>query len=382
MRVDPIRVLHVVPDLVPYGLEKVVANLVGARDASRYEITVASLYGSTEGTLGAELEAHGARVVYLDKKRGFDVRMFPRLTKLFRQLRPHVLHTHNYVLRYTLPASAGAGVQAMVHTIHNVADREVDRLGTWLQKLAFRGLVHPVAIAEEVSSSYERVYRLPRPVLIPNGIDVNEFAGQRHARASIRRELGYGENDLLFLCAARFFPQKNHRTLLEAFAASHAQNAHLLLAGDGTLQGELEQQVRTLGLADRVRFLGRRDDVPALLSASDAFVLASLWEGNPLSVMEAMAAGLPVAVTGVGGVPELVVNEHSGLVVSPNDAAALTRAMDRLAADAGLRARLGANAAARAHALFDHREMVRSYEALYETLLPVDGNRGARAVIA
>ena len=98
--------------------------------------------------------------------------------------------------------------------------------------------------------------------------------------------------------------------------------------------------------------------------------------------MEAMAAGLPLAVTAVGGVPELVVNEASGLLVPAGNTPALAHAMDRLASDGSLRTRLGMQAATRARALFDHRGMVRSYEALYETLLPVVGNRGARAAIA
>lgn len=377
-----IRVLHVVPDLVPYGLEKVVASLVASRDAARYEVNVVSLYGNSSESLGAALEAEGARVFYLEKNRGFDRRMFPRLARLFREVKPHVLHTHNYVLRYTLPASIGFRIPAMVHTIHNVADREVDRLGLWLQKAAFRGWVEPVSIAEEVSATYERVYKLPRPVLIPNGIELQGFGRNDNARQQVRRELGYDDSDLLYICAARFFPQKNHRTLLQAFAAGAVRHAHLLLAGDGVLQGEVERQALELGISSRVRFLGRRDDIPALFSASDAFVLASLWEGNPLSVMEAMAAGLPVAVTAVGGVPELIVHEHSGITVPAGDVAALSTAMCRLAEDAPLRTRLGEQAALRAQERFGHGRMVRAYESLYEKLLPGYSNGGMHAAVA
>jgi glycosyltransferase involved in cell wall biosynthesis len=304
------------------------------------------------------------------------------LHQLFGELRPDVVHSHNYVLRYSLPAALASRVPAMAHTIHNVADREVDRMGVWLQKLAFRSLVTPVAIAEEVVNSYQRVYRLPRPALIPNGIAVNDYSDCRRHRARIRKELGYTSDDLLLICVARFWPQKNHHALLEAFARGPVRHAHLLLVGDGALQPDLERQATALKVSDRARFLGRRDDIPALLGASDAFVLASLWEGNPLSVMEAMSAGLPIAVTGVGGIPELAIDEVSGLIVPPGDEARLTSAMMRLIERPELRESLGRNAAVRAMARFDHHAMTRAYESLYETLLPEARQRRAYAAVA
>jgi glycosyltransferase involved in cell wall biosynthesis len=382
---NTIRVLHVVPDLIPYGLEKVVASLVERRDAQRFDITVASLYSTPGGTLGDEIEAHGGRVISLGKRPGFDPRMFSRLRGVFRQVQPHVIHSHNYVLRYTLPAAIGLNTPAMVHTIHNVAQHEVDRVGVWVQRAAFRSRVHPVAIAQEVADSYERVYNLPRPTLIPNGIGVGEFATCRDNRTQLRAELGYGPADLLFICVARFFPQKNHKLLLESFAQSQAAklpHAHLLLAGDGSLEQETRELAQALGIAHRVRFLGRRSDIRALLGASDAFVLGSLWEGNPLSVMEAMAAGLPIAVTAVGGVPELAIQGVSGLIVPPANAAALAGAINQLTADPALRQRLGAAAALRALARFDHRQMALAYESLYESLLPAAASRGEYAAVA
>ena len=376
------RVLQIVPDLVPYGLEKIVASLARLGDRERFEMSVASLYGDTPEGMGQELSAAGVKVFFLDKRRGFDPRMYPRLSQVFRAVRPHVIHSHNYVLRYTLPATLGVPIPAMVHTVHNVADRETDRVGVWLQQRAFRSLVCPVAIAGEVAASYQRLYRLPRPVLIPNGIAVEDYAPDPVRRQRYRRELGYSPEELLFICLARFYPQKNHKTLLEGFAAGPGRlpAARLLLAGDGDLREAAEAQARSLGIADKVRFLGRRDDVAALLGAADAFVLASLWEGNPLSVMEAMAAGLPVVVTSVGGVPELVEHERSGILVPPGDAQALSAGMMRLAADSFLRQSYGASAAKRAKERFDHRVMVRAYERLYEQLLFGESMRGADAV--
>ena len=364
------RVLHVVPNLVPDGLERMVANLATGTNRRHFQVFVASLYSEQPGSLAAALESEGVRVFHLGKRRGLDLRMFGRIDKLLAELRPDIVHTHNYVLRYTLPPTLRRGTPVRVHTIHNVADREVDRLGVWTQRLAFRGWVVPVVIAEAAAASFERVYRLSRPPLIMNGIEVARYRAGNGARDQWRQREGFCADDVLFICAARFFPQKNHRALLQAFAAGPARLPHcrLVLAGDGYLGPELEQQARNLGISGRVRFLGRREDIPDVLRGCDVFALASLWEGNPLAVMEAMAAGLPSVVTAAGGVPELVASGVHGMVVAPGDVAAMADAMLRLAEAPELRKAMGDAAAEHARSKFDVRRMVEAYESLYEQL--------------
>ena len=378
------RVLHILSDLVPYGAERVVATLAAQGSRDRFEVAIASLYAEGAETLAAPLRREGIRIFHLDKRRGFDPRMFYRIFGVLRELRPDVVHTHNYVLRYVLPPALLHNPPVMVHTIHNVAHREVDRFGRWLQSRAFLRRVHPVVIAEEAAISYERVYRLPRPPLIRNGIAVARYSSAAVSREEWRARNGFSSDDLLFICVARYYPQKNHKTLIEAFASGPAKisGARLLLAGDGVLRGDLERQARTLGIAGKVHFLGRRDDIPELLAACDVFALASLWEGNPLSVMEAMAAGLPAVVTAAGGVPELVATEEQGIVVPPGDASALSAALMRLATDPAMRRAMGTAAAQRARTEFDDRNMVEAYESLYDKLLsaPVERRAGDLAI--
>src|ERR1035438_4964371 len=134
----PMRVLHVTPDLVPYGLENMIAGLVRTLDHSIFESSIVSLYAESEGGLEPELRAGGIRVFHLNKKRGLDLRMYPRLARVVREVRPAILHTHNYVLRHDYPVAFVTRIPAAVHTIHNVAEREVDRLGLALQRFAFR----------------------------------------------------------------------------------------------------------------------------------------------------------------------------------------------------------------------------------------------------
>jgi glycosyltransferase involved in cell wall biosynthesis len=376
-----IRVLHVVPNLMPAGAERMAATLAIRTDRRRFQASVASLYDDEPGSLSPELAAEKIRVFHLGKRPGFDFRMFDRFRRLICELRPNVVHTHNYVLRYTLPATLIHRTPALVHTVHNLADREVDRLGRWIQWMAFRGCVAPVVIAEAAAESFERVYGMKRPPLIMNGIDVAHYGNATPSREDWRKRESFASSDLLFVCAARFSTQKNHAGLLRAFALGPARlpQCRLVLAGDGDLRGDLEKLALELSIGSQVRFLGRRDDVPAILGACDIFVLASLWEGNPLSVMEAMAAGLPCVVSAAGGIPELVESGEHGEVTPVGDIPALAAAMLRVAGNPAMRRKMRAAVEVRARTKFDAKHMVEAYEALYEQFRPAAVPGGAHA---
>jgi len=182
---------------------------------------------------------------------------------------------------------------------------------------------------------------------------------------------GFAPEDVLFVCVASLKPQKNHALLLEAFSQGLASEprAHLLLVGDGALRPKLKKQANTLGLRDRIHFLGIRTDIPEVLNAADVFVLSSEWEGNPLSVMEAMAAGKPVISTAVGGIPELVKEGKSGLLVPRGDVSVLARAMSLLSKNQELRRAIGSAASEQAVERFDVQAMTEAYASLYETTL-------------
>ena len=363
-----IRVLHVVPNLVPDGLENMVASLLRSLDRERFQTGIVSLYAETPGGLEDSLREAGVRLYHLEKRRGLDLRMYPRMTRVLRDFRPDVLHTHNYVLRYTWPVAAALRVPGMVHTIHNVANREVDRTGLWLQKLAFRAGVKAVTIADEVSASFRRVYGFPEAALIPNGIPVHRYGAPAVSRAAWRARNGVAESDFVYVSVARFWPQKDHCTLLEAFAKGPGRGggARLLLAGEGTLREATADLADRLGIAAQVTFLGRRADIADILGAADVFVLSSRWEGNPLSVMEAMSAGRAVLATRVGALPELVRHGRDGLLVEAGDAAAMADAMCLLRAQPAMSRQMGNSGRERALERFDLPAMVRAYAELYE----------------
>jgi glycosyltransferase involved in cell wall biosynthesis len=366
-----IKVLHIVPMLSPGGAERVVVHIVTKLNRHRYEAVVVSLSGRLECDLDRLLEQAGVEVQYLGKPLGFDYRMYSRLHRALRDCRPDVVHTHIQVLRYALPSMLLLKQASLVHTVHNLAEREIEPRARWIHRYAFNHGVVPVAVAQEVALSLERLYGINRCRVISNGIPTDSYASPQTPRSEWRARGGFRDSDVLFVCVARFSPQKNHAVLLKAFAQGPASdpNAHLILAGDGVLREQLQEQAKNLGLVRQIHFLGLRTDIPDVLGAMDVFALSSDWEGNPLSVMEAMASGLPIVSTAVGGVPNLLEDGKEGFIVPPGDVEGLAKSMAFLLRTPQARQSLGMAAARRARKNFDVSTMVQAYEDLYENLV-------------
>jgi glycosyltransferase involved in cell wall biosynthesis len=360
------RVLQVIPTLAVGGAERVVALLALHLHRSGHTVGVVSLYDPCGSWIETELRANGIPIHFLGKHPGLDLRMIPRIARVVGRFRPDVLHTHLYVLKYVLPSLAASNRCRVVHTVHNLAEHEVERLSLIIQSIAFRAGVVPVAIGEAVAESMHKLYRLPPRHRIPNGIPVSDYAPPPRAREEVRASLAIPGDAPTFVTVGRLEPQKNSKSLIEAFASPRLRllGAHLLLAGDGELRRELEAQAKALEIGDRVHFLGVRADIPRVLAAADVFVLASRYEGNPLTVMEAMAAGKPVLATAVGCVPELV-SDCAGLLVAPGDGPALEAAMVDLASDLTRARARGEAAALIARSRFDASVMASAYEKLY-----------------
>ena len=349
-----IRVLEVVATLKRAGAEHMVVTLVCGLDRSRFEAGVASLYDAFPNGFEPVLGACAIPVWHLGKRRGFDARIYRRLKELVDEFRPDIVHTHSYVMRYTLPLH----VAGMVHTVHNLALREVDLIGRVVHRIGFRRGVVPVAVANEIARDFRRVYRR-EPLVIHNGIDTAAFR-KTGSRDAWRRANGFTDEDVLIVSVARLDPQKNPLRLVEAVAG--LDRVQLLLVGDGALCEALRARA-----GGNVHLLGLRSDVADILTSADVFALASDWEGHPVSVIEAMAAGLPVVATAVGGVPELVEDRISGLLVEPGNVAGLRKALAELAADRDLRAQMGANGAVRAEN-FSSARMIEQYSRLFESV--------------
>jgi glycosyltransferase involved in cell wall biosynthesis len=374
---QPRVLFHIVNSLRPAGAEQFVVNLLRYHDRSRYFPVCICSRAPLGSHLEAAVEQMGVPLYFLEvtEKRLHWVQD-PKLDALFKKYRPTIVHTHLGGIVYAFVLTMKYRTPVRVHTLHSVAAHEMGMgPSRRVRLLAFRfrvGSFVPVAIAEEVARTFETLYNYPNPILIPNGVSIDAFSPDREVRQRVRRELEVEPQTLVFVHVGRFAAVKNHEMLVAAFAQLVGQQplpTELWLVGDGELREAVQHQVRALGIESRVRFLGVRSDIPDLLRAADVFVFPSRWEGNPLSVMEAMAAGLPVVATAVGGVPELVEDGASGILVPNEDLHGLVAAMQRMAQNPDLREQMGHAARCRAVERFDIRQTVRAYEALYEELL-------------
>jgi len=378
-----IKVVQIVPMLSPGGAERVAVHIARGLNRRRYEPIVISFTGRVGCDLDHMLEEAEIEVRYLGKHPGFDYRVYSRLDSALKEYEPDVIHTHLHVLRYALPSMLLMKGVSMVHTVHNLAEREIEPRGRLIQRYALTHGVKPIAVAEEVAASLKSLYGIQNCRVISNCIPTDVYANPQIARKEWRAKEGFKDSDVLFVCVARFAPQKNHALLLKAFAQGPASDprAHLVLVGAGDLQAELEKQAGNLGLAGKAHFLGLRSDIPEVLGAMDVFVLGSDYEGNPLSVLEAMASGLPTVSTAAGGVPNLFENGKEGFLVAPGDLQGLAKSMNTLLKYQAARESMGAAATSRAKENFDVSNMVRSYEQVYEDLLVHSQRRNAQSVL-
>jgi sugar transferase (PEP-CTERM/EpsH1 system associated) len=369
-------VFQILYSLAVGGAERLVVNLCLHLNRERYQPVCISLREPQNSHYERMLQKSGVPLYFLYKSEGrADWRVYKQLDTLLRQYHPTVVHTHILGLNYAYPLMIKHRTPVRVHTFHSLAQREIGvRMGKLVRVLAFRyriGGVVPVAIADEVARTVEQVYGYKNPAAIPNGIPTDEYAPNPQHRVQFRTIHGVAPEAIVIVHVGRFVKLKNHAMLLRAFAQLKSQQPlYLWLVGDGELRSPMNHLAQELGIAERVRFWGVRSDVADILRAADIFTLPSQYEGNPMSVMEAMAAGLPVVASRVGGIPELVEDEQMGMLIPVDSEPCLVQAFQALISNAPLRQQMGQAALQRARERFDIRNTVRQYESLYETLLP------------
>ncbi|HET6423515.1 MAG TPA: glycosyltransferase [Planctomycetaceae bacterium] len=353
----PLKVCHVSLTLKTGGLERILADLARHHSPERCEPTFLAL--REIGRFGEEIRAAGRTVAVLQNQSRFGgVR---EMARFFRDHQFDVVHTHNtYPHIYGTLAARWAGVPVVVQTRHG------QRAGHgWKSSLQYRWAAkwtdRIITVSDDAAGLCVTTDRIPaaKVTRIWNGIDLSEF---RFAGPS---------RDLVAIAVARLSAEKDFPTLLRAMALAvlHLPALRLKIVGDGPERAKLESLTDELQLRDNVEFLGERRDVPKLLTQAGFFVTSSLTEGISLTLLEAMAVGLPVVATSVGGNPEIVVDGKTGRLAPAADPAALAGAIIALCDAKAEWAAMGRAGCERAAEHFDIHRMARDYEELYETLI-------------
>ena len=346
------------------GQERVALDLAIGQRARGYDVAVISLAPPPDGAMADEFREHHIKVERVAQRPGgVDVTLVPRLVRVLRGLRADVVHTHNPLpLIYGAPAARLAGARA-IHTKHG--KNPSTRGQIFLRRAAARLVSAFVAVSDTTLEQARAQRDAPERKLhvIPNGIRLDRYAPDSAARAAARAEWSLGDAWVVGT-VGRIDANKNQILLVRAMAPLLSERCRLVLVGDGPARAEVAAEIAKLPEPRFVTLAGRRMDVPRLVHAFDVFALSSVSEGLPLVVPEAMAAALPIVSTAVGGIPSVVEDGTTGLLV-PVDEAALRAALQTLAA-APARARAMGNAARElALAKYSADRMVDAYLALY-----------------
>jgi glycosyltransferase involved in cell wall biosynthesis len=351
----PLRVAHVTQGLEVGGQERLLVEMARHADHARFRWLVVVL--GPRGSLAEAVEAAGARVVALEAPAGLRPGLWRRLARLFRQEQIDIVHSHDdRPLIYGMPAAWWAGVRRRIHTHHHGRIPQISRRQQWLIRLAAR-FSHQFICVSHDSAKFmiEQGVAATQVRTLWNGIDLTRFA---YRGPSVDGSL---------VTVARLSPEKDLGNLLHAakLVADASHDLRFEIAGDGPCRDPLLQLRRELNLANQVIFHGEVRDIPALLARARLFVLPSLSEGISLTLLEAMARGLPLVATKVGGNPEVVEDGVTGLLVPPGDSHALAQAIRTLLADPDRAHAMGLAGRRRVENCFDVRKMMTQYELLY-----------------
>jgi glycosyltransferase involved in cell wall biosynthesis len=367
---DRVRIVEVLATGTNGGAQEHLYNLATRIDRSRYDISIVAL---SPGSAVRKLQRVGVPVSVIDEPD--DAVAVGALVAHLAAVRPDVVHGHMYRAEIVGTKAAIALSRAghprpyIVNTVHSsrvrsVADREeVRRLTPEMDRL----IAVSEAIARKIVVEGRSLRNGPQIELIHNGVDLERYDHQEPC-CTLRDEYGMEPGSRIVGVVARLEPEKGHPTLLDAWplVLRECPDAYLLVVGEGSRQEALESQARELRIAHRVVFTGRRDDVPAVTAALDVAVLPSYREAQGLSVLEAMALSRPVVASAVGGIPEMIEDGVTGLLVPPHDPAALAKAVTRLLTDhpyADTLARAGHDLV---HARFCVELMVKAIERIYD----------------
>ncbi len=365
----PMRIVHILSSFHLGGAEHVALELAARQLAAGCEVSVYSIGVGPEGELAAAFRRRNIFVESVPKiETGFDPSLPFRLAWRLRNRRPDIIHTHNpHAMIYGAPAGRllRAGV---VHTKHG---RHPDTVRRMVLRRAVAHLVDAYVAVSPLTASYAREQREVderKLKTIDNGIDILSFHPEKQERSEVRSELGLPLAAFVVGTVGRLHPEKNQGLLIRAMAPLVSDSLRLILVGGGSELSSLQDLVAKLGVTSYVHFAGVRSDVARVLTAFDVFALSSSTEGLPLVILEAMATALPIVSTSVGGIPSVIKDATTGLLVPADDEAGLRQRLELLCKQPELAKTYGKQAYKDVCEGYSAEHMANQYLDLYRTV--------------
>ena len=363
----PIHIIHIVPSFGIGGMENGIVNLINCADSSRFAFSICSF--SPECDSLQRILQNKVPFYILHKQNGNDWRLPFHLAQVFRDHEIDIVHTHGWgTYLEGLLAAKLAGIPTLIHGEHGL--HLLDRRRRILAYRIFQYATDQiVTVSHDLRDRFVNKFKVPSYKVkhIMNGVNAQMFSPDAQVRQNKRKELMVEDDRIVVGAIGRLCEDKDYHTLLRAIALVVQSVPHvcLLIIGEGEQRAELQRLSDELKISDYVRFLGMRTDVPGLLNAMDIFALTSIREGIPNTILEAMCAKLPIVATNVGGIPEVVVDGKTGLVVNTQQAETVADALIKLILCPHLRLQMGEAGQRRVQAHFRLESMVQAYERTY-----------------
>lgn len=354
-------IMQFIPNFSYGGAEIMCANLADDLKKMGNKVAVVSLY-NTESSITERLKGENIPIFYLGKKKGLDISLFFKIFSLLKKEKPDVVHAHLYASKYVFFSAWLLGIKSKIYTIHSEAQKDGSTIDHFVNKFFFSFLnVIPVALSSDLIKSIADVYgkNAKKTKVVFNGIPLDRCLPIK----------AYSEKARLFLHIGCFKEAKNHQMLIKAFVLAHKKqpDIELFMYGDGLLKNKMEELVDANNANSYIHFCGITSNVYSVMSKFDVFLLPSLWEGLPMTLIEAMGTGLPIITTCVGGIPTMLKDKESA-VFSELNADDLADKICLLYNDVGLRKQLGINAQKRS-LQFSSKTMASNYCEIYNSVL-------------
>lgn len=368
-----INIMLITPCFGFGGLERVVLSIAREIDREKYHPSFCTLLPPAPEML-ERMQQIGVRCHVLDKGQGINYLLPVKLRNLLIREKIQIVNSHDIgATLYAAIAARMAGIPAVIHTEHSQILTKSRYLS--LYRWIFNKLVsYSITVSHDLEQYLMKTFGLrPEKVgTVANGIDVEKFSAHPDI-GYLRREFNLKENETVIGMIGRLTQQKGIGTLLEAFRTlvANRSNLRLIIVGDGDLRTSLVGLSEQFGIRSKVVFTGIRQDIANLLHLFDVFVLSSLWEGQPITIMEAMAAEKPIVATDVGGNREILRNGEFGLIVPAKNPNALAKSIEILLNDPVAALILAKKASVYARIYLDHRTMVKNYEAVFDAWAPL-----------